>query len=229
MRNALTSRSPIFWVVLAGVLTGCGGGMHAQRRSSPPRPHSSSMAAARAQQQNPAPIERRPPPGGQGMSGPRPGGPDRSGMNGVGRGEHLATWMERHQGLSLTQQQQALGHEPGFQELPGQTQQRMRQRLSQLNAMSPQERQRILERTEVMERLSPDQRTQVRGAMQQLGSLPPDQRTMVARTFREIRGLPPEQRMAAMNSGRYGWLTGEQRSVLTNLIQVAPMLPPPQH
>lgn len=226
MRNELTSRSPILWVVLAGVLTGCGSGMHAQRRTSPPPRAPSSSMVARAPQQSPAPIERRPPPGGQNMQ--HPGGPNRP-MNGVGRGEHLATWMEQHQGLSLSQQQQALGHEPGFQELPGQTQQRMRQRLSQLNAMSPQERQRILERTEVMERLSPDQRTQVRGAMQQLGSLPPDQRTMVARTFREIRDLPPEQRMAAMNSGRYNWLSGEQRSVLTNLIQVAPMLPPPQH
>ena len=150
-------------------------------------------------------------------------------MNGVRRGEHLAAWMEQHRGLTLDQQQQALGREPGFRELPGQTQQRMRQRLAQLNAMSPDERQRILERTEVMERLSPDQRTQVRGAMQQLGSLPLDQRHLVARSFREIRELPPEQRIAAMNSERYRWLNGEQRSVLTNLIQVAPMLPPPQH
>jgi hypothetical protein len=29
-----------------------------------------------------------------------------------------------------------------------------------------------------------------------------------------------------MNSPRYGWLNFQQRTVLTNLIQIAPMLPP---
>jgi hypothetical protein len=79
-----------------------------------------------------------------------------------------------------------------------------------------------------MERLSPVQRSQVRGAMQQLGSLPPDQRMEVARSFRQLRGLPPDQRMAAMNSGRYRWMNDVQRTTLINLLQVEPMLPPPE-
>ena len=104
----------------------------------------------------------------------------------------------------------------------------MQQRLTQLNAMSPEQRQRLLARNEAMERLSPDQRSQVRGAMSQLGSLPPDQRQMVARSFREIRQLPPNQRFAAMNSARYGYLNPTQRATLNNLIRVEPMLPPPE-
>jgi hypothetical protein len=141
-------------------------------------------------------------------------------------GEHLAQWMNQHSGLTLQQQEQALEREPGFRELPAQTQQRMRQRLAQLNAMPPQERQRILARTEVMERLSPEQRSQVRGAMQQLGSLPPYQRQEVSRSFRQLRELPPDQRMAAMDSYRYRSLNEAQRTTLTNLLQVEPMLPP---
>jgi hypothetical protein len=107
-----------------------------------------------------------------------------------------------------------------------QTQMQMHQRLAQLNAMTPEMRARTLAHTEAMERLSPAQRSQVRGAMQQLGSLPMDQRRQVIRSFRELRMLPPEQRMGMMNSPRYGWLNYAQRTVLTNLIVVAPMLPP---
>jgi hypothetical protein len=102
----------------------------------------------------------------------------------------------------------------------------MHERLAQLNAMSPMQREHFLAHTEAMERLNPEQRSQVRGAMQQLGSLPMDQRQQVARSFREIRMLPPEERMGALNSPRYGWLNYEQRVTLSNLIRIAPMLPP---
>jgi hypothetical protein len=102
----------------------------------------------------------------------------------------------------------------------------MHQRLAQLNAMTPEQRARTLAHTEAMEQLSPVQRGQVRGAMQQLGSLPIDQRRQVIRSFRELRMLPPAQRMGMMSSPRYGWLNYEQRTVLTNLIVVAPLLPP---
>ena len=144
-------------------------------------------------------------------------------------GEHLAQWMNQHQSLSPEQQQSALEQEPGFHELPSQTQQRMHDRLAQLGAMSPEQRQRRLARTEAMERLTPDQRAEVRGAMGQLGSLPVDQRRVVARTFRSLRDLPPEQRLPAFNSGRFGPPLNEaQRGVLNHLLQVEPMLPAPQ-
>jgi ATP-dependent exoDNAse (exonuclease V) alpha subunit len=141
------------------------------------------------------------------------------------KGEHLAEWMNQHRELSPGQQQQALEKEPGFNQLPAQTQQRMRDRLAQLNAMSPEQRQRVLKNNEHMETLSPDQRGQVRGAMQQLGALPPDQRRAVARSFRELRDLPADQRSAAMSRLP---LNDAQRSTLGNLIRVEPLLPPPE-
>jgi hypothetical protein len=134
--------------------------------------------------------------------------------------------MSRHQGMTLEQQEKALEQEPGFRELPVPTQQRMRGRLAELNEMSPEQRQRIIEHTEAMERLSPVQRAEVRHAMQQWGSLPPDQRRAVGRSFRELRQLPPDQRMNVMFSQQYAWMNLAQRSALTQLIHVAPMLPP---
>lgn len=232
MRNAPTFRGPMLWALSAGLLAGCCGVACAQRRGAPMyrRAPMYSVAFAgqgrgfRGQVQRPAPIERRPPAGGMA----RPGGAadhNLVGPNGRRGGEHLPEWMNQHQGMTLGQQQQALDREPGFRELPPQTQLRMHQRLAELNAMSPMQRQRLLEHTEAIERLDPVQRSEFRGAMRQLGSLPLDQRRQVVRCFRELRMLPPEQRMGAMNSPRYGWLTYEQRTTLTNLIQIAPMLP----
>jgi hypothetical protein len=238
MRNVHTSRDLIIRALLAGLLTGSSGGVFAQHHAvpivcrSPPfsRAAATSNPAARGQQQRPAPIERRWPPATEpsnGAVGTHVASPDMARANGP-EGEHLAEWMNQHRGLTLQQQQQALEREPGFRELPEPTQQRMRERLAQLNAMSPQERQRILAHTEVMERLSPEQRSQVRGAMQQLGSLPPGQRQEVARSFRQLRSLPPDQRMAAMNSDRCRSLNDAQRTTLSNLLRVEPMLPPPE-
>jgi hypothetical protein len=154
-------------------------------------------------------------------------GPQAPGLGQAGRapkGEHLAEWMNQHSALSLPQQQQALQREPGFHELPPQTQQRELDRLAQLNAMSPQQRDRLIRNNEHLETLSPDQRGQVRGAMQQLGALPPDQRRMVAHNFRELRDLPPDQRAAAMSRMP---LNDAQRATLSNLLRVEPLLPPP--
>ena len=135
--------------------------------------------------------------------------------------------MIQHRNLSPTQQEQALAREPGFRQLPSTTQQRYRNLLGRLNAMTPQERDRWTRRTEAMERLNVNQRAQVRGAMQQLGSLPPDQRRVVARSFRELRQLPPDQRPAALGSDRYqSQMNDAQRATLNNLISVEPLLPP---
>ncbi len=180
-----------------------------------------------AQGQAPALIERRPP------TPPRPGSgrtANASGQPGAGlpRGEHLAEWMNQHRNLTPEQQRGALETLPGFRDLPAPTQQRMRDRLSQLDAMNPAQRQRVLARTEAMERLTPEQRADVRGAMGQLGSLPPDERREVARAFRTLRELPPEQRIGAYAAGRVGPpLSDTQRGVLFNLLRVEPMLPPP--
>jgi len=203
MRKAVTSRSSIARALILGLLAGWSGVVFAQRQ--------------------PAPIERQPPPTA-GMV--QPGSQQHLvGPNGRRGGEHLPEWMEQHRGMTLEQQQAALDREPGFRELPLQTQMQMHQRLAQLNAMTPEMRARTLAHTEAMERLSPAQRSQVRGVMQQLGSLPQDQRRQVIRSFRDLRMLPPQERMGLVNSPRYGWMNYQQRTALINLIVIAPMLP----
>jgi hypothetical protein len=241
MRKAITSRSSRVRALLVGLLAGMSGVVCAQRHGAPVYRRAPSYAMAFSnqnrgfdgQQQRPAPIERRPPPGsvvrpGVGMVRPgvAPGQEHLVGPNGRRGGEHLPEWMNQHSGMTLEQQQSALDREPGFRELPPQTRQQMHQRLAQLNAMTPEQRARTLAHTEAMERLNPAQRSQVRGALEQLGSLPMDQRRQVMRSFRDLRMLPPEQRFGAMNSPQYGWLNYAQRTVLTNLIVIAPMLPP---
>ncbi len=142
--------------------------------------------------------------------------------------EHLAQWMTRHSNLPLPEQQRALEREPGFHDLSPEVQQRMRERLTQLNSMTPVQRQRVLARTEAMEHLPPEQRQQVRGAMTELSNLPPERRQAVAHAFRDLRGLPPEQRQAALNSDRIrGSFSDQERSTLSNLVAVEPLLPPP--
>jgi hypothetical protein len=140
--------------------------------------------------------------------------------------EHLGQWMDRHSNLSLPEQQRALEKEPGFRDLPAQTQQAMRNRLTELNNMTPEQRRRKLERTEAMERLTPSQREQFRGAMQQYGGLPEDRRRMVARAFRDLREMPPPQRQAILNSDRLrGQFSEQERSTLSGLLAVEPYLP----
>jgi hypothetical protein len=164
----------------------------------------------------PAPVERRDVPSPM---------PNAKRMPDTG---HLGQWMSQHSGLTPAQQQQALMREPGFRELPQQTQQRYMERLAQLNAMPPAERQRMLAHNEWMEHLTADQRAQVRGATEELGALPPNQRGAVARSFRELRDLPPNERVAAMNSERYrGQMNPAQMDALRSLMRVEPMMPPP--
>ncbi|WP_187290192.1 DUF3106 domain-containing protein [Terriglobus saanensis] len=140
--------------------------------------------------------------------------------------QHFTEWMQQRSQLNPQQQQQALRAEPGFRQLPLETQQRLMNRLQTLNQMPPEQRQRMIDRNEQMERLSPQQRQQVRGALQQLGGLPLDRRRAVARSFRELKGLPPEQRGAVLNSPAYrSQFNEEERSTLSNLMQAEPYIP----
>jgi len=235
MRKAITFRGPMVWALLVGLLAGMSGVTCAQRHAAPVYRRAPSYAMAFSsqnrgfgQQGRPAPIERRPP-GGMVQPGQpyvAPGQQHLVEPGGRRGGEHLPEWMSQHSGMTLEQQQLALDREPGFRELPLQMQVQMHHQLALLNAMTPEQRARRLAHTEAMERLNPAQRSQVRGALEQLGSLPMDQRRQVMRSFRELRMLPPEQRFGMMNSPQYGWLNYAQRTVLTNLIVIAPMLPP---
>jgi hypothetical protein len=102
----------------------------------------------------------------------------------------------------------------------------LRNRLTQLNNMPPEQRRRFIERNEAMERLTPPQRQQVRGAMQQLGALPQDRRRMVAHAFRDLREMPPSQRQEVLNSERFrGQFSDQERGTLSDLLAVEPWLP----
>jgi Protein of unknown function (DUF3106) len=138
--------------------------------------------------------------------------------------DHLKQWMNRHN--SPEEQQRALENEPGFHDLPQQTQQRFRDKLNQLNNMPPEQRRRTLERTEMMERLTPDQRQQLRGSVQQLGRLPDDRRRLVARAFRDLREMPVPQRQAILNSDRFhSQFSDQERGTLSGLLAVEPYIP----
>jgi len=183
--------------------------------------HHAAFQATRSQA--PAPIERKPPPAPHPQSG-NAATPGRLGTN----HQHLSEWMQSHSNLTLDQQQHALEAEPGFRQLQPDVQQRMHDRLAQLNAMNPQQRQHALANTEAMERLSPPQRQQVRSALGDLGALPEDRRRFVARTFRALRDMPDAQRQAYLNSPQFrSQFSDHERATLNNLFTVAPYLPPP--
>lgn len=191
------------------------------------------QSSAQTQTQPPAPIERRPPSSARVQASPdrsatAPLSPaQRQQRSHEANGEHLADWMNLHRNLTADQQRQALEREPGFQQLPQNQQQRMRDRLSQLDAMTPEERRRLLARNEAVERMTPDQRTQFRAAMSQLGSLPLEDRRTVARTFRSLRELPADERIPALNAGRFGPpMNDAQRAALYNLLRIEPTLEP---
>ncbi len=118
----------------------------------------------------PAPVPPGPPPayrpGGM-YPVQRPYGTPPPNLN----GPHLGSWLQNHQGESFVGQENALRREPGFNRLPQPQQQRLIDRLHQLDSMPPQQRQRTLGRIENMERLSPDRRQAVLGSAQELSRM----------------------------------------------------------
>ncbi len=140
--------------------------------------------------------------------------------------EHLGRWFEKNGNLPLAEQQKALEKEPGFKDLPPETQQRLRNQITQLNQMTPDQRRRTLEDTEAMERLTPAQRQQFAGAMQSYGTLPKDRRKAVAKAFRNLREMPPQQREATMNSDRFrNQFSDQERGTLSSLLTLQPYIP----
>jgi DNA-directed RNA polymerase subunit F len=183
----------------------------AQHNTTPPPSQSHSAA--------PAPTPAAPPsPATRAFSNP---------------GNHLGTWLENHKNLSLSDQERALEHEPGFNRLTPQQQENLRNRLRQLNAMPPAERQRTIDHIEAMERLTPDQRQQVRGAMTQLRALPLERRQAVAQAFSSLRQFPADQRMKAADTYYGDAFNPQEREALNSLLRAEPYLPlsrrPPQY
>ncbi|WP_263417694.1 DUF3106 domain-containing protein [Terriglobus albidus] len=126
--------------------------------------------------------------------------------------------------MTLEQQRNALRSEPGFSQLPPETQARIFNRLGQLHAMPSETREKTLRRLEGLERLEPAQREQVRSALRELGGLPFERRRLVARTFHNISKLPAEQRQKAIDSPANSQLTETERGTLRRLVQTAPYI-----
>ncbi len=141
-------------------------------------------------------------------------------------GPHLGNWLQNHQGQSFNSQADSLRQERGFSQLPQQQQQRLIDRLHQIDSMPPPQRQRTLGRIENMERLAPERRQEVRASAQELGAMEPGRKQQVRGAFRSLRELPPEQREQVLNSPEYRSQYSErERQVLGNLLSVEPYQP----
>jgi hypothetical protein len=142
------------------------------------------------------------------------------------RGPHLGSWLQSHQGQSFAGQENALRQEPGFDRLPQQQQQRLINRLHQLNAMPPDQRQRTISRNENFERLDPQQRQAFLGSAQDLRTMDPARKQQVRSAYRVLRDMPPEQREHVLNSPAYrSMYSDHERDVLGNLLSVEPYTP----
>jgi hypothetical protein len=173
----------------------------------------------------PAPVPPGPPPayrsGGM-YPVQRPYGAPPSNLH----GPHLGSWLQNHQGESFVGQENALRREPGFNRLPQPQQQRLIDRLHQLDSMPPQRRQRTLGRIENMERLSPEGRQQVRNSVQELNGMDTGRQQQVRGAFRALRELPPGQREQVLNSPAYrSMYSDHERQILGNLLSVEPYAP----
>jgi hypothetical protein len=141
-------------------------------------------------------------------------------------GPHLGNWLQNHQGESFTGQENALRREPGFNRLPQQQQQRLIDRLHQLDAMSPQQRQRTIGRNENFERLGPGQRQAFLGSAQELRTMDPARSQQVRAAFRVLRDMPPGRREQVLNSPAYrSMYSDHERQMLGNLLSVEPYSP----
>lgn len=141
-------------------------------------------------------------------------------------GPHLGNWLQNHQGESFNSQANSLRQERGFNQLPQQQQQRLIDRLHQIDSMPPDQRQRTLGRIENMERLAPGRRQEVRSSAQELGAMDPSRKQQVRGAFRTLRDLPPGEREQALNSPEYrSQYSDHERQILSNLLSVEPYQP----
>lgn len=136
---------------------------------------------------------------------------------------HLGEWLQRHEALSPEDQEKAFATEPGFDQLPQETRQRLLNRLRQISRMPPRQRQRTVDRIEALERLTPQRREQVRASFQDFRTLAEDRQRIVKKAFRDLREYPPEQREAMMGSSQFqGRFTAQERRILGDILAVEP-------
>jgi hypothetical protein len=177
-----------------------------------------------AQHTPPHPAQTAPPPKPQSQRVPPASGVQH--QPGPKQNQHLGEWLSTHQNQPLAEQERALQLEPGFSRLPPEQQQRLTNRLRELNNKTPEQRQRTIDRVEVWERLSPEEKRQVSNSTMQLRMLPPDRQMPLRKAFRDLRDVPPEQRQSILNSPRFqSQFTPEERGILGNLLTVEPYQP----
>jgi len=147
--------------------------------------------------------------------------------NNMQRPKPLSDWFMRHQNLSSADQQKALTREPGFNQLPQETQSRLLNRLNKLDGMPADQRQRFLLRAEAMESLPPQEKQQVVQSGAQLKEMPSERQALVRKAFQDLRSIPPDQRDAVLRSQRFaGVFNPHERVVLSNLLRIEPYTPP---
>jgi Protein of unknown function (DUF3106) len=140
--------------------------------------------------------------------------------------EHLGEWLRLHQNMSFADQERALRTEPGFNRLTPDRQQRLLQRLQQVDAMPPPERERMLARLETWERLSHEQRQQVRAGIVEVHQMPFDRQVMMHRAVRDLSEFPPQQRDEILNSSEFRrHYSDYERQVLSSLMLAQPYEP----
>ena len=142
------------------------------------------------------------------------------------RREHLGPWLNQHRDMSLGAQERALRNEPGFNRLSPATQQRLFNRLQQLNAMPAARRAQTLDRLETWQRLSPAQRKRVRNGIQEVDQMPMTRQRMMHRAIRDLSEFPLAQRPAILNSPQFRYrYSDHERQVLGTLMLAQPYMP----
>lgn len=171
----------------------------------------------RPQQENFAPTSR------PGVNGSRP---NSNGARQPYGGPHLQDWLNRNQNVPLQEQEKQLRNDPSFKRLPKADQQRLTQRLRQMDSMPEQQRDRRLARNEMLERLSPEQRMSINRSGREWSALPADRQMQMRRAFQDLRGVPIDQRQTVLNSSRYqNMFTPEERGILSDFLKVEPYQP----
>jgi hypothetical protein len=140
--------------------------------------------------------------------------------------EHLGEWLRLHQNMTFPEQERALRTEPGFNRLPPAKQQKLLERLQQVDAMPPAQRERMLARLETWERLSPEQRQQVRVGILEVHQMPLDRQVMMHRAVRDLSEFPQSQRGEILNSPEFlHHYSDYERQVLATLMMAQPYEP----
>ncbi len=196
-------------VLLAGAtLASAQRGMRRNQQPTPP--------PGQAQRQGPfgGPRNQQPPPRGPVFYGPGP---------------HFGQWLRDHETQSPEDRLKALENDKGFQNLPPDAKDRMRNRLQDFNSRPPEQQQRILQRMELFEHLSPDQQQKVRSMFRDFRSLPPDRRRALNQGLRFLQDMPPDQRQKALDSDAFrNKFSDAERDLLRGMsgLGIGPAAPP---